>query len=120
VIVGTRTYAEQQSGGIPLVPMAFALFQNYPNPFNPSTMIRYRLAGRSRVVLEVFDALGQRVRSLVNEEQVTGEYSVLWDGMNNDGSPAASGMYVCRLRARETVPGAGGGFVEARKLMLIR
>ncbi len=111
-ILGTKKYAEEHSGGIPLVPIAYALEQNYPNPFNPSTTIRYQLSHRSAVALEVFNILGQRVRTLVNAEQVTGFYSVLWKGDNDYGIPVASGMYVYRLHA--------GEFVASRKLMLLR
>ncbi len=112
LIIGTEQFAELHSGGIPLVPLSYALDQNYPNPFNPATTIRYQLSKRSRVNLEVFDLLGRKVKTLVREEQVTGVHTVQWNGTNDAGTPVASGMYVVRLRA--------GEFVAPRKMLLLR
>jgi hypothetical protein len=112
VIIGTGQFAEANSGGIPLVPLSYLLEQNFPNPFNPETTIRYQLSERTHVLLEVFNILGQRVKTLVNEEQVTGLYSAIWRGDNIAGSPVGSGVYFYRLTTRE--------FVSTRKLVLIR
>ena len=74
--------------------LAFGLLHNYPNPFNPSTTIRYSLDASEHVRLQVFDALGRLVATLVDERQVRGTYADTWraDGM-------ASGVYYCRLSA---------------------
>jgi hypothetical protein len=112
IVLGTPEFAEDNSGGIPLVPVEYALDQNFPNPFNPSTTITYRLAKRSNVRLEIFNLLGQRVRALVEEEQMTGAHSAVWNGENNSGNMVASGVYVYRLRA--------GEFSASRKLLMIR
>ncbi|HXG01139.1 MAG TPA: T9SS type A sorting domain-containing protein [Bacteroidota bacterium] len=112
LIIGTEAFAEAHSGGIPLVPLSYSLDQNYPNPFNPSTTIRYQLKKRSWVRLEVFNILGQRVRTLVNAEQLTGVRTVEWNGTNDSGVPVASGMYVYRLQA--------GEFIATRKALLLR
>jgi len=112
LIIGTKTYAEGHRGGIPLIPLENALEQNYPNPFNPETRIQYQLSKRSDVVLEVHNLLGQHVRTLVREEQLTGSFAVVWNGVNDSGTPAASGVYIYRLRA--------GDYVAARKLLLVR
>jgi len=112
VIVGTEAFAAKESQGIPLQPVAYALEQNYPNPFNPSTTIRYALAKRSDVLLEVFNTLGQRVRTLVSAPQMTGEYAVTWDGTGDSGAHVASGVYFYRLRT--------GEFTAVRKLAMIR
>lgn len=112
VLIGTEEFAATHSGGIPLVPLAYALDQNFPNPFNPSTSIRYQLSKKGRVVLQVFNVLGQLVKTLVHGEQVTGTYTVQWNGENDGGFPAASGMYVYRLRA--------GEFTASRKMILVR
>lgn len=88
-------------------PNAFALDQNYPNPFNPSTTIRYQLPVASQVSLKVYNALGQVVGVLVDEVQDAGYKSVEWNTRS-----VASGVYLCRLVA--------GGFVETRKLVLLR
>jgi starvation-inducible outer membrane lipoprotein len=94
------------------VPQAFALEPNYPNPFNPSTTIAYQLPVPSAVRLEIYDMLGQRVRTLVAQEQSAGFYRAVWDSRNEAGMPAATGMYFYRLEAEE--------FVQVRRLMLIK
>jgi hypothetical protein len=88
-------------------PKIFGLEQNYPNPFNPTTGIRYQVAGASDVRLEVFDMLGRKVATLVNERQSAGAYSV-----NFNATSLASGVYFYRLQA--------GSFVETKKMMLVK
>lgn len=112
VIIGTPKFAREASGGIPLVPVEYVLGQNYPNPFNPSTTIRYAIGKRSNVSLSIYNLLGQKLRTLVSGEQTTGTYAVVWDGLTDSGSQAASGVYVYHLRA--------GEFQAARKLLLLR
>lgn len=112
LIIGTREYAEGHSNGIPLAPVAYALEQNYPNPFNPTTTIRYQLSKRGDVVLEVYNLLGQKVRTLVQREQLTGAHTVQWRGDDDRGLSVASGVYIYRLRA--------GDFTASRKLLLLR
>jgi hypothetical protein len=82
------------------VPRNFSLSQNYPNPFNPSTQIQYSLSdalSTSNVKLQVFDVLGQEVRTLVDERQSSGAYKVSWDGLSNAGQPQVGGLYFYRL-----------------------
>jgi|GEM_PF-839519 len=89
------------------IPAEYTLHQNYPNPFNPSTVIRYGLSQQSPVTLTVYNILGQQVAGLVNEVQAAGNYEVTFDA-----SHLPSGVYVYRLQA--------GGFVEAKKLVLVK
>lgn len=89
------------------IPDVFSLDQNYPNPFNPSTTIRFGVPEAADVKLEVFNMLGQRVATLVNESKDAGFYNVAFDA-----SSLSSGMYIYRLQS--------GSFVETRKLMLIK
>jgi ligand-binding sensor domain-containing protein len=89
------------------LPLAFAVEQNYPNPFNPSTMISYQLATAGRVMLKVFNSIGQEVAVLVNEQKDAGTYSVRWDAQ---GVP--SGIYFYRLQA--------GDRLETRKMVYVR
>ncbi len=112
VIVGTKAFAEQHNNEIPLTPLADVLEQNYPNPFNPETVLGYQLSRRSRVVLEVYDGLGRRVRTLVDAEQPTGRHEVVWDGRDDGGHAVASGMYFYRLQA--------GSFNATRAMILLR
>jgi photosystem II stability/assembly factor-like uncharacterized protein/subtilisin-like proprotein convertase family protein len=88
-------------------PTSFKLVQNYPNPFNPSTTIGYQISTLSEVKLEVFDVLGRRVATLVNEQQPPGFYTV-----NFNATRLASGVYFYRLQA--------GSFVETKKMMLVK
>jgi hypothetical protein len=76
---------------------AFALAQNYPNPFNPTTRILYQLAQSGPVSLAIYDLLGQRIRILVQEQQVAGAHQVAWDGTDATGHDVAAGIYVYRL-----------------------
>jgi hypothetical protein len=86
----------------------FVLYQNYPNPFNPVTAIGYQLSAVSQVELSVYNLLGQRVATLVNEKQNAGSYQVEWDA-----SGFSSGIYFYRMQT-------DAGFVQIRKLMLIK
>lgn len=112
LLIGDSKWAEKQGNGIPLRPTEFSLAQNYPNPFNPETTIRYRLTQQEGVTLEIFNLLGQKIRTLVNEVVDAGEHSIRWDGRDAAGYPTASGVYLYRLQA--------GEYTATRKMMLIR
>jgi hypothetical protein len=89
------------------LPLQYSLEQNYPNPFNPETKIKFQIPTSSEVTLKVFDLLGREVATLVNERLQPGSYETTFDG-----SGLASGVYLYRLKA--------GGFVETKKLLLLR
>lgn len=80
-----------------IVPEKTLLAQNYPNPFNPETTIPYQLSEATHVKLEIINFLGQRVATLVNEYQTVGSYHVRWNGRADQGTKAASGIYIYRL-----------------------
>ncbi len=88
------------------------LQQNYPNPFGRRTTITYRLDQPKDVVLDVYTLTGQRVSRLVRGPQVAGEYAVTWDGLDEAGRPAASGVYFYRLQV--------GGAAQVQKMILVR
>jgi hypothetical protein len=94
------------------IPDRFDLRQNYPNPFNPACNIEYSLPKGSHVSLSIYNILGQKVRTLVNEYQSAGYKSVRWDGKDNLGREVTSGIYFDRIKA--------GDFVQAKKMVLIR
>jgi enterochelin esterase family protein len=94
------------------VPMTFELMQNYPNPFNPTTTIRYQLPNASKVVLKIYNILGQEVLTLVNKQQAAGEKTVIWDGKNSHSRPVSSGLYIYSLKAGERV--------QHRKMLLLK
>ncbi len=91
----------------PNVPENYSLEQNYPNPFNPSTTIRYALPQGSHVRIEVYNVIGEKVATLVDENQGAGYHEAQFSG---SGLP--SGMYFYRLSA--------GGFVETLKMVLTK
>ena len=81
------------------LPATFELRANFPNPFNPSTTLRYSLSGSSaqRVVLNIYNILGQRVVTIVNEIKPAGNYSAVWNGRDFAGRQVSTGLYVARL-----------------------
>jgi|GEM_PF-608602 len=84
-------------------PKDFALLQNHPNPFNPETHIQFELPRKSLVQINVYNALGQKVRELVNTEMVAGRYSVSWDALDDTNNPVSSGIYLCLMRVENKV-----------------
>lgn len=79
------------------LPEALTLEQNYPNPFNPETVIRYTIQEAGHATLTIYDALGQRIRTLVDAPQTAGSYQIRWDARNASGHTVPSGMYLYRL-----------------------
>jgi hypothetical protein len=112
LIVGPPEFASANSDGLGIVPKEFALMQNYPNPFNPETTIRYNLPEAGEVKLQVFDLLGRRVKTLVNEQQNAGYYSAVWNGRDDVGRQVASGVYIYRILS--------GNHSVAKKMILMK
>jgi hypothetical protein len=83
------------------LPGLFELSQSYPNPFNSRTVIRYSLFKPADVSLTIYNVLGQKVRTLVDQVHQSGRMSVIWDGKDDGGNDLASGIYFCRLQAGE-------------------
>ncbi len=81
-----------------ILPEAFTLNQNYPNPFNPSTNISFNLPQSGDVKLEIFDLLGRRVSTLIDNNLIAGPHILTWDGRNG-ATQASSGIYFARLTA---------------------
>jgi len=77
-----------------VVPDKFQLLSNYPNPFNPETNIRFTVPEISRVNISIYNMLGQKVRTLVNNVMITGYHTVTWNACNDMGDPVASGVYI--------------------------
>jgi|SRR3989304_2110128 len=101
------------------LPLSFELYQNFPNPFNPSTTILFDLPWQSRVTVAVFDLLGQRVTTLVNDEKSPGRYSVVWYGRDENRAHVASGVYFYRIQA-ESLGGRKETFVRTKKLLILK
>ena len=83
------------------LPTAYALEQNYPNPFNPTTTIRIALPEAGNVTLEIYNMLGQKVRTLISGSMEAGYHQIQWDGANDVGQKVASGIYLYRIQAGE-------------------
>lgn len=92
---------------LPERPKKFKLSANYPNPFNPTTTIQYQVPKQADVLIEVYNILGQRAKTLVNENKQPGEYTI-----NFNGSRLASGIYFLRIEA--------GNFIDTQKMTLIK
>ncbi|MCW8961921.1 MAG: T9SS type A sorting domain-containing protein [Ignavibacteriaceae bacterium] len=90
-----------------IIPDEFVLEQNYPNPFNPSTIIKYQIPKQEFVSLKVFDALGNEVATLVNDEQQAGSHNV-----NFNSAGLASGIYFYKIQA--------GNFIATKKMVLMK
>jgi hypothetical protein len=75
------------------IPKEFALHQAYPNPFNPSTQISFDIPSETKVLIELYDLLGQKVRTLVQTNCHPGYHRIVWDGRNNTGAVVPSGVY---------------------------
>jgi hypothetical protein len=93
-------------------PEGFSLSTNYPNPFNPETRISYFIPQTSHVRLEVFNVLGQKIRTLMDDVQTAGKKEVTWDGTDAQGMPVASGVYFYNLKA--------DNYNQSKKMILMR
>ncbi len=100
-----------------VVPSNYRLTQNYPNPFNAGTTIQYGIPHPGQVTLDVFNILGERVITLINNEHHDeGNYTISWDGITSNGRPAASGVYFYRI----SVIGQQGSFAQTKKMVVLK
>ncbi len=97
-----------------VLPSAFALSQNYPNPFNATTQMSFSIPNPAHIKISIYNILGQTVRELTNREYIPGIYHVKWDGMNDSGTPVASGIYFYRMTTVD------GSRAIAKRMVLLR
>ncbi|MCP4632571.1 MAG: T9SS type A sorting domain-containing protein [candidate division Zixibacteria bacterium] len=101
-----------------ILPKSEILQQNYPNPFNPTTTIRYILpdigAQPAEVKVEIYNLLGEKVKTLVEERKYPSNYSVTWDGSDNNGNQVSSGVYFYNIKFW------GIAITPAKKMVLVR
>ena len=116
--VNTTVSVEEENS----LPLEYTLTQNYPNPFNPETVISYQLPVMNKVILKVYDVLGREVATLVNKQQRAGYYEIDWNASN-----LTSGIYFYRIQAipigrqaGDPAKGTGQGFVDTKKMVLLR
>ncbi len=112
VIVGTERYAAQESKGVALSGYEDDLRGNYPNPFEQTTTLEYTLSEKHAVTLTVYDVLGRRVQTLVDDKKEAGLHTVQWKGQNRYGTPVGSGVYFVRMEA--------GTMRETQKVVRVR
>ncbi len=96
----------------PILPVNYSLLQNYPNPFNAATTIFYELPKASQVKLEIFNVLGQKVATLIDDEETAGIHSAVWDGTDESGTNVASGMYLYRITMSD--------FTSEKKMVMLK
>lgn len=107
-----------KEGGRDEFAYSFNLFQNYPNPFNPETQIEYTLPNDSKVKLIIYNIMGQKVKTLVDQHQTAGHKRIHWDGRDDKGDDVASGIYFFRLEARSTY--GKQKYAKAQKMLLLK
>ena len=113
LVAGDQQYVEETVLKIlSEIPEEFALGQNYPNPFNPLTKIDFSLPKTGRVVITIYNLLGQEVTTLINESLDYGYHTVTWQGTDRMGRPVGSGVYFSELKA--------AGNRKTRKMLLLK
>lgn len=85
---------------------------NYPNPFNPETRLSFSLKSDDQVKLSIYNAKGQKVRTLINEKMVKGQHQVVWNGKDDQGQAVGSGVYFCKMQS--------GSYSTTKKMMLLK
>lgn len=104
-----RTAVAESPGS---APFTYSLAQNYPNPFNPETSIQYSLAKAGKVTLTIYNVMGQKVRTLVDESKPAGNYTVSWNGRTDRNTPVSTGVYFYKINA--------GDFNQIKKLLFLK
>jgi SagB-type dehydrogenase family enzyme len=123
---GNREIILAQSVGYPMgtsqkaeelpQPESSSLSQNYPNPFNAETQIRFSISENARVAISVFDIHGEKIRTVLNENRPSGEYTLQWDGLNDFGERMASGVYFCQIEMNQ----GDRPIQQTRKMLMLK
>jgi len=106
----SRTGVADDVGGT--LPNGYELTQNYPNPFNPTTTIEYNIPHRSFVTVTVYNARGQKIRTVVQDTKTAGKHTAVWDGKDYFGNKVSSGVYLYQIRAED--------FIDSKKMLLVK
>ena len=94
------------------IPLQYILRQNYPNPFNPITTLRYELPEQTHVNITIYDMLGRKVKTILNEQQSPGYKQLIWDASNDNGKPVSAGIYLYQIQA--------GEYISTKKMVLLK
>lgn len=95
-----------------IAPQYFRLLQNYPNPFNPETTIEYELPEKANVQINIFNGIGQLVKTFTPGSQPPGQHRLVWNGKNDKDQSLPSGLYYYQIKA--------GSFSDIRKMLLLK
>jgi hypothetical protein len=106
-IMGLKDFVVDVENEIETLPTAYALDQNFPNPFNPATKLSYSIPVEGFVSLDVYNSIGQKIATLVNESKIAGTYEVNFNAAN-----LSSGIYFYKLTS--------GNFTETKKMILMK
>jgi flagellar hook assembly protein FlgD len=113
--MGGKPFVTEQTTTLSGMPHRFLLRQNTPNPFNSTTTISFEVppeGGSEFVVLRILDLLGRTVQMLFHGRTEPGVYTLTWDGLDDQGRPVSSGVYLMQMEARD--------FSDAKKISLLR
>ena len=95
-----------------LLPEVITLAQNFPNPFNPTTEIKFAIPQPMRIRIHIFNTMGQKVNTLIDDDLLAGVYSIKWNGTDASGHKVSSGIYFYQLDA--------GEFIETKKMLFVK
>ncbi len=102
----------REIGETETLPERFVLLQNYPNPFNPTTEIEFVIPKSAQVKIEIFNILGEKIATLVDQKLGAGHKAVEWDGKDDQGREVSTGIYFYRLKAKD--------FTQTKKMVLLK
>jgi len=97
---------------VSFTPKEFRLYDAYPNPFNPVTTVRYDLPKNSLVTITIYDMLGKKVKTLINQIQDAGHQYIIWDGTNTNGSSIGVGVYLYQIQIEH--------YTQTKKMVLLK
>ena len=97
---------------VSFIPKEHRLYDAYPNPFNPVTTVQYDLTQQSHVTITIYDMLGKKIKTLINEVQDAGYRSVIWDATNDYGEVVSTGIYLYQIQADE--------YAHTKKMVLVK
>ncbi|KAA3606863.1 MAG: T9SS C-terminal target domain-containing protein [Calditrichaeota bacterium] len=95
-----------------ILPNSIKIFQNFPNPFNVSTRINFEIPSQTKIKVSIFNILGQKVKTLLNQTKEAGFHTVEWNGTNENDAKVSSGVYFCKVEI--------GKKSEVRKMLLLK
>jgi len=95
-----------------VIPSEYALHQNYPNPFNPITRIEYDIPKQTFVKIEIYNLLGTKITTLLNEEMIAGRHAITWNAVDRNGRKIPSGIYFYHIRTND--------FTKTNKMLLLK